>query len=123
MKKSRLSLSITAILMFAMSGCGNSVSEIPEECEPEFPEENITYDNYVQNIVSANCTISCHSGGSSEGPGDFTTYEGLLDYASRRSFVFRVIEDNADMPQDNAPLPKSTRDSLETWVSNCFPEQ
>lgn len=103
--------------------CGNSVSDIPEDCQPEFPEEDVTYNNYVRQVITTNCTISCHRGGGTEGPGNFTTYEGLLSAATDRSFVFRVITDNADMPQGNAPLPKSTRDSLNIWISNCFPEQ
>lgn len=121
--KIKLYLAAFGTFIVLSTACGNSVSEIPEDCEPEFPEENITYDNYVQNIVAANCTISCHRGGGSEGPGDFTTYNGLVSYAAERSFVFRVITENADMPKDNAPLPKSTSDSLNTWISNCFPEQ
>jgi hypothetical protein len=27
------------------------------------------------------------------------------------------------MPQGHAPLPKSTRDSLNIWISNCSPEK
>lgn len=118
-----LCLFLFGAIILLFTACGNSVSEIPEDCEPEFPDAQITYDNYVKNVVSANCTISCHRGGSTEGPGDFTTYEGLLSAAVDRAFVFRVISDNADMPQDNAPLPESTRDSLNIWVNNCFPEQ
>lgn len=121
--KLNLHLFVLGALIISGTSCGNSVSEIPEDCEPEFPDEQVTYENYVKNIVSANCTISCHRGGGTEGPGNFTTYEGLLATATERAFVFRVITDNADMPQDNAPLPKSTRDSLNVWVSNCFPER
>lgn len=116
-------LFIFGTLVISGMGCGNSVSQIPEDCVPEFPDEQVTYDNYVQNIVAASCTISCHRGGSTEGPGDFRTYDGFIPYATKQSFVFRVITDNADMPQDNAPLPESTRDSLNVWISNCFPEQ
>ncbi|MEX0684388.1 MAG: hypothetical protein WD267_12015 [Balneolales bacterium] len=100
--------------------CDNSVSDEEEECVPEFPDENVTYNNYVANVVSNNCT-SCHRTGG-EGPGDFTSYDGLVPYASHSSFEFRVLSDNADMPQDNPPLPKSTRDSLSIWINNCLPE-
>lgn len=116
-------LFIYGTLVISGMACGDSVSEIPDDCEPAFPGEQVTYDNYVQNIVASSCTISCHRGGGSEGPGDFTTYEGLLSAATERTFVFRVITDNADMPKDNAPLPETTRDSLNIWVSNCFPEK
>jgi mono/diheme cytochrome c family protein len=74
----------------------------------------------VKNILSRNCII-CHQGGNSPGLGNSTTYNGVkphLDF-----FYVRVIQDRADMPQGNAPLPKSTRDSLNIWISNCSPEK
>ncbi|HAH23851.1 MAG TPA: hypothetical protein DCL77_08850 [Prolixibacteraceae bacterium] len=107
-------------------GCTNMAPETidesqgPSNCTPQFPGMNITYDNYVKNILSRNCII-CHQGGNSPGLGNFTTYNGVkphLDY-----FYVRVIQDRADMPQGHAPLPKSTRDSLNIWISNCSPEK
>lgn len=102
-------------------GCEKTVSP-PDDCNPLFPGQHVAYNNYVKNIVATYCTVSCHRGGGTEGPGNFTTYSGLLPYAMKRAFFFRVIANNADMPQGNAPLPQSVRDSLNIWINNCFPE-
>jgi hypothetical protein len=103
-------------------GCTNMApeEEDPTGCTPEFPEMDVTYENYVKGIVTQYC-IECHHTGNSTGPGDFTTYNGLMAYTGS-SFYFRVIQDGADMPQGNAPLPKAIRDSLDVWIRNCAPQ-
>ncbi|MGV8092451.1 MAG: hypothetical protein AB2L24_11365 [Mangrovibacterium sp.] len=103
-------------------GCTNMAPEMPPEaeCTPQFPDMDVTYDNYVRGILVRYC-IECHQGGNSPGPGNFTTYNGIQPYTGDL-FYYRVISDNADMPQGNAPLPESIRDSLNVWIRNCAPE-
>lgn len=116
---------ITGII-FLLFGCTKMAPETdnsnqgPSGCTPQFPDKNVTYDNYVKNILTHNCII-CHQGGNSPGPGNFSTYSGVLLYTD--FFNLRVIQDHADMPQGNAPLPKSVRDSLSIWINNCTPEK
>lgn len=88
------------------------------ECTPNFPEQEVTYNGYVKNILNTYC-ISCH-GGAGPGPGDFRTYQGVLAHTA--AFKIRVLPDNADMPMGNAPLPQHIRDSLAVWIGNCTPE-
>ena len=88
-------------------------------CTPAFPEKQVSYNGYVKQIISSYCTNSCHNG-DALAPGDFRTYQGVLPYVSE--FYFRVIQDRADMPQGDAPLPRSIRDSLNIWIENCAPE-
>lgn len=89
-------------------------------CTPVFPDSKVTYDNYVKTVIATYCTSSCHTGDASA-PGDFRTLAGTRPYIDQ--FYFRVIQDRADMPQGNAPLPKAIRDSLNIWVKNCAPEK
>lgn len=113
-------------LALLLWGCTNMAPEMisedpgPDNCTPQFPEMNVTYDNYVKKIMTQYC-IECHYGGNSPGPGNFSTYEGIKEYTGA-SFFSMVISDQADMPQGNAPLPKSMRDSLNIWIQNCAPE-
>ncbi|POY36934.1 hypothetical protein C3K47_07675 [Solitalea longa] len=93
----------------------------PSDCSPVFPDKQVTYNGYVKHIIAAHCTQSCHRGGNTLGTGNFTSYEGLKPFAND-NFYIRVVQDNADMPQGMAPLPKSTRDSLNVWLKNCIPE-
>ncbi|SMO56134.1 hypothetical protein [Solitalea koreensis] len=106
-------------------GCSYMAAEQPPDnqtnCTPRFPNQQVTYNNYVKRIVANNCTITCHRGGDSQGTGNFTTYAGIRQYTPD-IFYFRVVQDRADMPQGNAPLPKSVRDSLDIWIKNCSPE-
>jgi hypothetical protein len=117
---------LVAAITIALCGCTNMAPETLDEnqgqpgCTPQFPDMNVTYDNYVKKVIARYC-LSCHQGGNSPGTGNFTTYNGVLPYTG--FFNLRVIQDRADMPQGNAPLPKSTRDSLSVWINNCSPEK
>lgn len=118
---------LVIFLMIILSSCSNSATEMETEigdntgkdCTPQFPAMDVTYSNYVGGILNKYC-IQCHHAGNSQGPGDFSTYSGVLPYVEM--FQARVIPDNADMPQGNAPLPKAVRDSLNVWVKNCAPQ-
>lgn len=119
------SLKIAAVLLVVYYGCTKTAPEReeeapPEGCQPVFPQMNVTYENYVKHIIATNCTRGCHRGGNSMGPGNFTSYDGVLPYLDK--FGPRVISDQADMPMGRAPLPKTTRDSLNAWIRNCSPE-
>jgi hypothetical protein len=115
---------IAGIAIFLV-GCINMAPETDNEnqgqsgCTPQFPDMKVTYNNYVKKIITRYC-ITCHQGGNSPGPGNFTTYNGVRLYSD--FFNLRVIQDRADMPQGNSPLPKSIRDSLNVWINNCSPE-
>lgn len=88
-----------------------AIDDSGQDCTPQFPEMEVTYNNYVRNVIVSHCTESCHKGGNSLGPGDFRTFEGLKPYVGD-VFYYRVVQDRADMPQGKAPLPKAIRDSL-----------
>ena len=122
--KKRMILFLIAGAAF-MFGCKNEATEMPDDpgpadCTPQFPDMNVTYNNYVKVILDKYC-ISCHHTGNSAGPGDFTNYNGVKAYTGGNTFFARVIQDGADMPQGNAPLPKAIRDSLDVWIKNCAP--
>lgn len=118
-------LILTAVITTICIRCTNMAPETPSDnqetggCSPQFPNMNITYNNYVKKIVNQYCIV-CHNGGNSPGPGNFGTYNGIRPYVD--FFSTRVIPDQADMPQGNAPLPKAIRDSLNVWIKNCAPE-
>jgi hypothetical protein len=97
-----------------------AADDIGGGCTAAFPGSTVTYDNFVKTVIATYCTGGCHTGDASA-PGDFRTYKGILPYIS--DFYFRVIQDRADMPQGNAPLPKAIRDSLNIWINNCAPEK
>ena len=115
-------LIVGIILIYGCTNMAPETIDVNQEqagCTPQFPEMKVTYNNYVKSMIARYC-INCHQGGNSSGPGNFTTYNGVRLYAD--FFALRVIQDRADMPQGNAPLPKSTRDSLNIWINNCSPE-
>ena len=122
----RISKILIVWIEFLLYGCTNMAPEMPVEnqgqpgCTPQFPDKNITYDNYIKDIIANHCII-CHQGGNSPGPGNFSTYNGVLLYTD--FFNLHVTQDHADMPQGNAPLPKNMRDSISIWINNCTPEK
>lgn len=122
MKQIKLILFIGLVIL----GCTKMAPEFAKDdadqnCTPQFPEIDITYNNYVKNVIERHCTETCHKGGNTLGPGNFTTYDGVKPYIGD-VFYYRVIQDRADMPQGKAPLPKAIRDSLDIWIKNCGPQ-
>lgn len=112
---------VTLVSLIAYLGCTKVAMKPPEhkDCIPKFPDKQVTYNGYVKNILSIYC-YNCHSGGG-PGPGNFTTYSGVVEHT--HSWKIRVLSDNADMPQGDAPLPQNIRDSLAYWIGNCTPEK
>ena len=119
---------------FSFIACDNvelPPSETPEFCEDiEVPFYNTT----VKPIIESSCAYAaCHAAGGI-GPGNYNSYEGLLNHLESGSFKNRVIniKDNEilGMPPNNSVYPESIRDDLteeeleimECWLDSGYPE-
>jgi hypothetical protein len=89
----------------------------------------------VKDIINETCAYAgCHDGAGGIGPGDYSTFDGLLEDLENGSFASRVItqKDNPviGMPPDKSVYPESQQDSLSTvqleiitcWLQEGFPE-
>ena len=123
-------LTIITLLLLAI-GCANDVVEPPAGCEVLMP----TYTNGIKSIIDQTCAYSgCHDGAGGIGPGDYTSYSGLIPDLQNASIIERVISqaDNPirGMPPNNSIYPESQQDDLSEvqmevfrcWLQNGFPE-
>ena len=88
---------------------------------PENSEE-ITYTNYVKNIVQLNC-LSCHvpgynGDGTPAGNRNFTTYSGVKQAVDEGHFKAHVIDGIAPtMPYGLPELSQEIKDTLTIWIN------
>jgi hypothetical protein len=94
-----------------------------------------TYQNGVKALIEKTCAYAgCHDGGSGIGPGNYTSYQGLLPYLNNGSIYNRVIEQATNpaigMPPNKAIYEESKQDDLtpaeleimRCWLLSGFPE-
>ena len=115
-------------LLFIVPSCGDDDSPDPTTCDTE----NITYTNFVGDVLSESCTFAgCHFSGNMA-IGSLTTYDeasNFLNEATMIDALRRVGGDVASMPRDTATgmatenaLPDCTIDKIEAWLNAGKPE-
>lgn len=125
-----LSISFVAFILWS-AGCASDVVEPAEGCDVI----EASYDINVKDIIDQSCAYSgCHDGAGGIGPGNYGSYNGLLQDLESGSFGSRVItqKDNPSlgMPPDKSVYPQSQQDSLSAiqleiitcWLQNGFPK-
>jgi len=115
---------------FFTLACSSDVAEPAEACENLVA----TYNDNVKEIIDLTCAYTgCHVNGGN-GPGNYSTFEGLRPFTDNGSFAIRVI-DEADnttrgMPPNMSSYPESRQDDLSAeqmeiimcWIAAGYPE-
>jgi len=92
------------------------VVESEPMCDPE-----INYDNTMQAIINNSCAIpTCHVSGGN-GPGVFTSYQGLLGQLDNDQVENRVIVQR-NMPISPGELTEEEFDLFKCWLEAGYPE-
>ena len=106
--------------------CGDDEEPTPSNCNTE----DITYDNFVGDVLRNSCTFSgCHSAGNMA-VGDLTTYDGASNFMFEDKMItsLRRTGESLPMPRDTAtgnagtPLPDCTIDKIEAWLDAGKPQ-
>ena len=119
------------VLLTLFFACNSDVIEPAEGCDLV----EASYSTNVKAIIDQTCSYSgCHDGAGGIGPGNYSSYDGILRILEDGSFAARVItqKDNPalGMPPDRSVYPESQQDSLSTtqleiitcWLQDGFPE-
>jgi len=108
-----LFLVISSLLSF--QACKDKEDDMPAgEC----PDEALTYEGRVKEIINLNCAISgCH--GDNTSPGLFTDYNGLEFYITSGQFATRVLEQRSMPPAPNRLSTKDYND-LKCWAEGGY---
>jgi hypothetical protein len=129
MKKTRLAFLTTLIILLCFLGCTKEIGY--PESKKQNPtstitcdSSNVTYTNFVANVMSTNCTLSgCHNSGSSNG--DLTSYALLKLKIDDGSFYNRVLVQK-DMPpgysSGSISLDDCSLGKLKKWINNGAPQ-
>lgn len=127
------SIFCTTVSLFTILclGCNADVVEPAQGCDIL----EAAYDINIKAIIDQTCAYSgCHDGAGGIGPGNYNTYEGLIQDLESGSFASRVItlKDNPSlgMPPDQSVYPQSQQDTLSSlqleiitcWLQEGFPQ-
>lgn len=89
----------------------------PSECM-EIP----TYESQLRDVINASCAIElCHDD-SGAAPGNFLSYQGMLNRLDNGQILDRVFT-KGDMPLAPGELSQEDREMLRCWLDNNYPEQ
>ncbi len=90
---------------------------------PDEREEDITYTNYVKNIIENNHCLECHvpgfnTDGTPAANRDYRTYPGVKQVVDEGHFKAHVIDGIAPtMPLGYPELPQDIKDKLTLWIN------
>ncbi|MEM8907948.1 MAG: hypothetical protein AAGD05_08900 [Bacteroidota bacterium] len=115
-------LSYTTLIFLTLSvltwSCSSDKLPEPEVggCDPA-----LAYNGAIKAIIDNSCAFSgCHVAGG-DGPGDYTTYAGLLGNLENESIKTRVI-DQRDMPIAPGEISPEDLELVRCWLLAGFPE-
>lgn len=124
-----LSLLSLLALLFLVPACGGD--DDGTDPGPTCDTENITYTNFVGDVLNENCTFSvCHFSGN-PAIGGLTTYEEASNFGFEANMIdaLRRADGVQGMPRDTTtgmasatPLPDCTIDKIEAWLDAGKPE-
>ncbi len=126
------SITILFVWVFAMlTQCTSDVVSPPVDCDNVTP----TYTSDIKSIIDQTCAYSgCHDGSGGLGPGNYSSYNGILPDLRNGSFADRVINQRDNpvrgMPPNRSIYPESQQDDLteiqfqlmSCWLQNGFAE-
>ena len=130
------SIYLTFHLCFLAPACTNA--ELPPPESPAFCDTiSVTnYEHGVKSIIDNSCAYSgCHDGAGGIGPGNYTSYSGILPYLNNGAVLERVVNQKDDastgMPPNASVYPESKQDDLpekefeiiQCWLLQGFPER
>lgn len=104
---------VSGAIVFGVSSCKKNL------LDPVCDGSDITYDNYVHEIITSKCSgSSCHSSGS--GNGTYTNYANIQGIINNGKFKSEVLT-NQTMPE-NSSLSQDELNKIQCWVDNGYPE-
>ena len=112
-------IKLNIILFLIITSCSTTVIDkiVP-------PVENITFTTNIKPIVTANCTMTCHSPITQLDAGlDLSTYSKFRVATENGSVVFRIKNTGAPMPPaPNNLLSDSDIVLIEKWIDDGYLE-
>lgn len=122
---------LLALCLFLICSCAADELEPPKGCE----SIGLSYADGVKNIIDQTCAYAgCHDGSGGIGPGNYTSYDGLVSVIQDGTFIERTIDmrnnPSLGMPPNNSVYPESQQDDLSEiqleiircWIQNGYPQ-
>ncbi|HXB10536.1 MAG TPA: hypothetical protein VNZ45_01005 [Bacteroidia bacterium] len=83
---------------------------------------NITYANTIQGVINYDCaySVSCHAAGSSYA--DFSTYEGIKEYADNGQLYEQLFLTKRMPPPPQPMLDACTLAQVKAWINSGTPQ-
>lgn len=120
--KPYLTYLIVLILVFTTACSSDSEDDLIPIMEPDPVTPDLTtYAAHIRPIMNSSC-VQCHSNPPTNGaPNALTTYALVRASAENGNLIQRMNNGSAPMPPSGL-LPQSTRDQIQKWKDDGFPE-
>jgi mono/diheme cytochrome c family protein len=117
-KKNKV-LVVLAVFSISCSKQGDPISDRVEFASKQISEKNVTYKNFVEPLLTKNCS-TCHgANGSAEAWWLNTkTYENAVEYANP---IAKTIIRKTMPPPPKFPFTDRDRDLIQAWIDRGMP--
>jgi mono/diheme cytochrome c family protein len=111
---------ILILIAISCSKEGDYINDRQEFADPSVTKENVNYQNFVQPLLSRNCS-TCHGVGGSAEPWWLNTnnYNNAVNNAHQ---ITTTIINGTMPPPPRFPFSQRDRDLLDVWVSKGMPQ-
>lgn len=109
--------------MLLIAGCskkGDAVVSAPNFVPAGVNDSNVTYNNYIHNVVKNNCS-TCHGKDGSAAQFWFNnnTYDNALQHDVR---IMETIVEGSMPPAPRKPLSAADKNLFRAWINRGSPE-
>jgi hypothetical protein len=114
---------LTIGLVLIMAGCykkGDKIESPANFIPAGINEENVTYNNYVHEVIKNNCS-TCHGkyGSAAQFWYNTNTYDNAVKYGLR---MVETIEEGSMPPIPRKPFSDEDKHLLRAWIDKGLPE-
>ena len=111
---------ITMLLFAACSKKGDVVSSPANFIPAGVTIENVTYTNYIHDVLKNNCS-TCHgiAGSAPQYWYNTNTYDNAVEYGRR---IMETIVEGSMQPPPRKPFSQADKDMFKAWINRGSPE-
>ncbi len=108
------------VLLAACSKKGDAVVNAPNFAIEGVTDTNVTYTNYIHNVLKNSCS-SCHgkTGSAPQYWYNTNTYENAVQYGTR---IMETIVENSMPPAPRKPFSDADKNLFRAWIKRGSPE-
>src|SRR6476660_8168615 len=118
-KRFCFSFLITMVFLASCSKKGDAVISPQNFVPPGVTTENVTYTNYIHDVIKSNCS-TCHGiqGSAPQYWYNTNSYDNAVEHGRR---IMETIVEGSMPPPPRKPFSQADKDLFKAWVMRGYP--